>query len=86
MKNLNNDLSELVNSHISIAQNFSKKSLFAEQLDFLAFWVDSQKMSLHSPFSIKNEFRDNPNWENTIYDNVYKLVDEDKIVLQYVRD
>ena len=86
MKNLNNDLSELVNSHISIAQNFNKKSLFAEQLDFLAFWVDSQKMSLHSPFAIKNEFRDNPNWENTIYDNVYKLIDEDKIVLQYVRD
>lgn len=85
MENLNNDLSELVFSHISIASDFNKKSLFLDQLDFLSFWVDAEKMALNSPFK-ENIFRDNPNWENTIYDNVYQLVEEEKIVLQYVRE
>ena len=85
MENLNNDLSQLVFSHISIASDFNKKSLFLDQLDFLSFWVDAEKMALNSPFN-DNIFRDNPNWENTIYDNVYQLVEEDKIVLQYIRE
>ena len=85
MENLNNDLSELVFSHISIASDFNKKSLFLDQLDFLSFWVDAEKMALNSPFK-ENIFRDNPNWENTIYDNVYQLVEDEKIVLQYVRE
>lgn len=85
MENLNNDLRELVFSHISIASDLLTKSLFVEQLDFLTFWVDADKMALNSPFD-NNYLRDNPNWENTIYDNVYKLVEEDKIVLQYVRE
>lgn len=85
MENLNNDLSQLVFSHISIASQFLTKSLFVEQLDFLSFWVDAWKMALNSPFD-NDYLRDNPNWENTIYDNVYKLVEEDKIVLQYVRE
>lgn len=83
MENLNNDLSELIFSHISIADKFKEKSLFQEQLDFLAFWVDTEKMALNSPFG-ENIFRDNPNWESTIYDNVYQMIEEDKIVLQYV--
>ena len=85
MENLNNDLSELVFSHISIASDFNKKSLFLDQLDFLSFWVDVDKIALNSPFK-GNIFRDNPNWEKTIYDNVYQLVEEDKLVLQYVKD
>ena len=84
MKNLNNDLFDLLFSHISIAWKFMDWS-FIEQLDFLTFWVNSEKMSLHSPFN-SNCLRDNPNWEITDYDNVYKLVEEDKIVLQYVRE
>lgn len=83
MNNLNNDLSELVKTHISIYEDLSKKSLFQGQLDFLAFWVDPEKMALNSPFEY---VRDNPNREITIYDKVYKLVEEDKIVLQYVPD
>lgn len=83
MENLNNDIRELIFSHISIADKFLTKSLFVEQLDFLTFWVDADKMALNSPFDT-NYLRDNPNWENTIYENVYKLVEEDKIVLQYV--
>lgn len=85
MKNLNNDLFDLVFSHISIAWDFLDKNKFCEQLDFLTFWVDSEKMSLNSPFDY-NVLRDNPNWENTIYENVYQLVEEDKIVLQYVKE
>lgn len=85
MKNLNNDLFDLVFSHVSLASDFLDKNLFIEQLDFLTFWVNPEKMSLNSPFT-DYYLRDNPNWENTIYDNVYKLVEEDKIVLQYVRD
>lgn len=85
MEKLNNDLSELIESHISIYSDLCKKSLFLDQLDFLSFRVDAEKMALNSPFT-NDLFRDNPNWENTIYDNVYQLVDEDKIVLQYVRE
>jgi len=84
MRNLNNDLFDLIFSHISCAWNFMDWS-FVEQLDFLTFWVDVEKMSLNSPFD-NNYLRDNPNWESTIYDNVYKMVEEDKIVLQYVRE
>lgn len=85
MEKLNNDLSELIESHISIYSDLCKKSLFLDQLDFLSFRVDAKKMALNSPFT-NDLFRDNPNWENTIYDNVYQLVEEDKIVLQYVRE
>ena len=85
MENLNNDLRELIFSHISISNELLTKSLFVEQLDFLTFWVDADKMALNSPFDI-NYLRDNPNWESTIYDNVYKLVEDDKIVFQYVRE
>lgn len=85
MENLNNDLSELISSHISIYDRLLDKSEFCEQLDYLTFRVNSQKMSLNSPFT-ENILRDNPNWEMTIYDNVYQLVEEDKIVLQYVKE
>ena len=85
MKNLNNDLFDLIFSHISVAWDFLDKNVFCEQLDYLTFWVNSEKMSLNSPFD-NDYLRDNPNWETTIYDNVYKLVEEDKIVLQYVRE
>lgn len=89
MEKLNNDLSELVKSHISIYDKLSQKSLFLDQLDFLSFRVDTEKMALNSPFTRNDMWfivRDNPNWETTIYDNVYKLQEEDKIVLQYVRE
>lgn len=85
MTNLNNDLLELVKSHISIYENLSEKSLFLDQLDFLSFRVDADKMALNTPFTY-DYLRDNPNWEITIYDNVYQMVEEDKIVLQYVRE
>lgn len=85
MKNLNNDLFDLVFSHISIAWEFLDKNKFLSQLDYLTFWVNSEKMSMNNPFSYDG-IRDNPNWETTDYEWVYKLVESDKIVFQYVRD
>ena len=87
MVKLNNDLSELVKSHISIYENFENSRWRSEQLDFLAFRVDKNKMSKNSPFKTESWIiRDNPNWELTEYENVYKFVDEDKIVYQYVKE
>lgn len=87
MVKLNDDLSELLKSHISIFENFENSRWRTEQLDFLAFRVDLDKMSKNSPFEEKSWYlRDNPNWELTKYENVYQLVESDKIVLQYVRE
>lgn len=85
MKNLNNDLFDLMFSHVSICSDFLDKNKFIEQLDFLTFWVNVEKMAINSPFKL-NVCRDNPNWELTKYENVYQMVEEDKIVLQYVCD
>lgn len=89
MEKLSEDLSQLVYSHISIGQQLLTNWLYLEQLDFLSFWVDPEKMKNNPPFTLnENGFiiRDNPNRETTIYDNIYKLQEEDKIVLQYVVD
>lgn len=87
MLKLNNDLSELVKSHISIYENFENSCWRSEQLDFLAFRVDENSMSKNSPFKDLHWYcRDNPNWERTDYENVYQLVESDKIVLQYVKE
>lgn len=87
MTKLSNDLSELVKSHISIYENLLDSSLSVGQLDFLSFRVDKSKMSKNSPFKDSYEvIRDNPNFQPTIYDNVYQLIEEEKIVLQYVRE
>lgn len=85
MEKLNNDLFGIVFSHISIAWDLLDKSRFYDQLDYLTFRVNVEKMALNSPFDF-DYLRDNPNWETTIYDNVYKMVEEDQIVLQYVRE
>lgn len=85
MLKLSNDLSELVSNHISVYEDFGKTLTVYEQLDFLSFWVKDSAFQLYSPFQI-NDLRDNPNWELTNYENVYQLVEPDKIVLQYVVD
>jgi len=87
MVKLNNDLWELLKSHISVYEDLQNSRCRTEQLDFLAFRVDKEAMSKNSPFKYGNMWtRDNPNWELTKYENVYQLVEEDKIVLQYVKD
>lgn len=87
MRNLSNDLSELVESHISCYEILDNSSLSVEQLDFLSFRIDVEKMSKNSPFKDWYDvIRDNPNREPTIYDNVYQMIEEDKIVFQYIRE
>ena len=89
MKNLNNDLFDLVFSRISIASEFLDPKKFISQIDFLSFRVKDWVLSTNSPFKVIWNFccpRDNPNWESTDYDNVYQFRENDKIVLQYVRD
>lgn len=85
MEKLNKDLSKIVFSHISIASDLLDISRFLPQLDYLTFWVNSEKMCVNSPFKL-DYLRDNPNRETTIYDNVYQMIEDDKIVLQYVRE
>lgn len=85
MENLSNDLSELIKSHISIYGNFSDSLTRYNQLDFLSFWVKKDSLKLSNPFKI-GQNRDNPNWELTKYENVYQFQDEEKIILQYIRD
>lgn len=85
MLKLNNDLSELLKTHISVYEDFNKTLTVYEQLDFLAFWVKKDSLELNNPFNF-NDLRDNPNWELTNFENVYQFVEEDKIVLQYVVD
>ena len=56
----------------------------AYQLDFLAFYVDPLKVSLYwSPYKY-DIVRDNPNWCITEYDNVYKFIDWNMVMYQYV--
>lgn len=85
MDTLNNDLLELLKSHISIFDDLCKKNnnKFISQVDFIAFWVDPEKFSKNSPFDF-DDLRDNPGFIPTDYPNIYKFVEEDKIILQYV--
>lgn len=85
MNKISNDIWELLKSHISIYENFSNSLTRYNQLDFLAFRVKKDSLKLVNPFKI-GQNRDNPNWELTEYENVYQFQDEEKIILQYVRD
>lgn len=85
MLKLSKDLSELVSNHISVYEDFGKTLTVYEQLDFLSFRVKKDSWEKVNPYK-DNYLRDNPNWELTDYENVYQLVEEDKIVLQYVCD
>lgn len=75
----------MLKTHISIFENFNDSLTRYNQLDFLSFWVKKDSLKLLNPFKI-GQIRDNPNWELTEYDNVYQFVDEDKIILQYIRE
>lgn len=80
MTNLNKGLSELLKKHISTFEENEKNWHRASQLDYLSFWVDKQAWELSNPFV---GVRDNPNLEATDYDNVYQLIDEKQLLLQY---
>lgn len=85
MKQLNNNLSELLSSHNKLWQSFQNELTRYNQLDFLTFWVKKDSYKLSNPFK-DMEIRDNPNWELTNYPNIYQLIDSDKIQFQYVEN
>lgn len=45
------------------------------QLDFLAWYPDSVKLDTYGIPSDYDIYRDNPNWEPTEYENVYRMVE-----------
>ena len=81
-------ISDLILSHCSIFENWAKnggiKSASAYQLDFLSFYVDECKILLYwSPYDY-DILRDNPNRMITDYENVYKFIDGNMVMYQYV--
>lgn len=78
---MNNSIYELVKSHICIIdknlQNVklplstSKSVEGIFQLDFLAFYADSDKLKLYGVPWIIDWVKDNPNWIPTEFENVY---------------
>ena len=91
MEILNKSIWELLKEHISIYEEMEWKWMcwasWARQLDFLEFWVDSESMQKYSPWIwINGEItppRDNPNYEITEYENVYRLVWLESIEYSY---
>ena len=81
MTNLNKGLSDLLKKHISIFEENEKNWHRASQLDYLSFWVDEESRKNANPFGV---IRDNPNLEPTQYDDVYQLIDEKQLLLQYI--
>lgn len=82
MKELNNNLWELLKSHIKIFQSFQNELTRYNQLDFLTFRVKKTAWELENPIKI-DEMRDNPNWELTNWPKTYKLIDVDKKIVQF---
>ena len=83
MKEIKKNLWELLSSHIKIFRLFQNELTRYNQLDFLTFRVKQSSRELDNPFKI-DELRDNPNWELTNRQNVYQLIDTDKIQFQYI--
>jgi len=73
-------LSELLKKHISIFEESEKNWHRASQLDFLSFRVSEESRKNLNPFGV---IRDNPNLEKTEYPNVYQLIDDKQLLLQY---
>lgn len=82
---MNNSIYELVNSHISIFDtNLQdvKLPLWTDkfvkgimQLDFLAWYPEKDRLEIYWCPNDFDHYRDNPNWEPTEYENVYKMVE-----------
>ena len=78
-------VNDILRQHITIYDELNEdKKKYIKQVDYLAFYVNEQARKLHNPF---DEYiyaqRDNNNMIHTKRDNVYALVEEDKIYLLY---
>lgn len=77
---MNNTVFELIKSHCSIF-NTNLQNVKTEcwtgifQLDFLSWYVDTEKLSTYGvPFDVST-IKDNPNWIPTEYENVYMMAE-----------
>lgn len=76
---------DILREHITIYDELNEnKAKYIKQVDYLAFYVDKEAYKLHNPFSeYMYAQRDNNNVIHTKRDNVYAMVDDDKIFLMY---
>lgn len=76
---------DILREHITIYDELNEnKTKYIKQIDYLAFYVDTEAYKLHNPFSeYMYAQRDNNNVIHTKRDNVYAMVDDDKIFLMY---
>ena len=81
-------VSELISSHCTIFQEDAQVGITSMpgasgfQLDYLRFYVPEQKWMLYwTPR--ENGVRDNPNWETTWFQNVYKMTDYKTSLFSY---
>lgn len=76
---------DILRNHITIYDELNEdKKKYIKQVDYLAFYVNEKARKLFNPF---DEYiyaqRDNDNVIHTKRDNVYAMIDEDKIYLMY---
>ena len=85
----NKTVLELISSHCEVFNSSSLLSAMSLpgavhfQVDFLRFYVPYEKWSLYGT-PRDNWVKDNPNYEPTDYQNVYKLVDYKTVMYDYV--
>lgn len=77
---------DILRDHITIYDELNEeKEKYIKQVDYLAFYCNEKARELHNPFT---EYlyaqRDNNNLIHTKRDNVYAMVDEEKIYLYYM--
>lgn len=77
---------DIIRSHITIYDELNEnKEKYIKQVDYLAFYVNEKARETQNPFT---EYlwaeRDNNNMIKTKWDNIYALVEPDRIYLYYV--
>lgn len=77
-------IDDILRDHITIYDELNENEKYIKQVDYLAFYVNVEAWKQYNPFT---EYlyaqRDNNNLIHTERDNVYAMVEEDKIYLLY---
>ena len=88
-RNSNNSISELISSHCTVfdsSSNICTMSLPGArhfQVDYLRFYVPSEKWMLYGTPWDNSQIRDNPNFEPAGFLNVYKMTDHRTSLFSY---
>lgn len=83
---MDKSVDDILRSHITIYDEMnSNKEKYIKQVDYLAFYCNQKARELYNPFT---EYlyaeRDNNNMIRTKRDNVYAMVEPDRIYLYYI--